>query len=119
MTHPERPERQRRVEGNVVHLQTQLRARLRQMIIWEARLQAREIVKRKLKAEGVRVSLLSASTITRHADEYLRAHREELLAQAEASGMVQKLPLVHKEGGSADPEGFLMCECQAQNGDGK
>ena len=39
--------------------------------------------------------------------------------QAEASGMVQKLPLVHKEGGSADPEGFLMCECQAQNGDGK
>ena len=45
--------------------------RLRLMLIWEARLQAREIVKRKLKAEGVRVSLLSASTITRHADKYL------------------------------------------------
>jgi hypothetical protein len=61
------------------------------MIIWEARLQAREIVKRKLKSEGVKVSLLSASTITRLAQEHLRQHAAELFAQAEASGVVQRL----------------------------
>jgi hypothetical protein len=61
------------------------------MIAWEARREEREIVKRKLKAQGVKVSLLSASTITQHANEYLRRHAAELLAAAEASGAVQKL----------------------------
>jgi hypothetical protein len=116
MTPPERPERQRRVEGNVVHLQTQLRARLRSMIVWEARLNAREIVKRKLKVEGVKVSLLSASTITRLAQEHLRQHAAELLAQAEASGVVQKLR--HSiNARRAEPQAFLLCRCHARNGE--
>jgi hypothetical protein len=57
------PERLRK-EGNVVRIPTAFETRLRHMIIWEARLEAREIIKRKLKAEGIRVSLLSASTQT-------------------------------------------------------
>ena len=118
MTPPERPERQRRVEGTVVHLQTQLRARLRSMIVWEARLNAREIVKRELKAEGVKVSLLSASTITRLAQEHLRQHAAELLAQAEASGGVQKLRQTISHA-SVDAQAELLCRSQVQNGEPK
>ena len=88
MTPMERPERPRQ-QGNVHHLETQLRARVRMMIAWELRRETREIVKRKLKAQGVKVSLLSASTITRLAKEHLRRHAAELLAAAEASGAVQ------------------------------
>jgi hypothetical protein len=71
MTPAYKPERARQ-QGSVHRIPAEFVTRLRLMLIWEARLQAREIVKRKLKAEGVRVSLLSASTITRHADKYLR-----------------------------------------------
>jgi hypothetical protein len=42
-------------------------------------------VKRKLRAEGVRISLLSASTITQLADAHLREHAAELLACSAAS----------------------------------
>ena len=69
MMPPESPEPRRRVEGNVVRIPTAFETRVRLMIIAEAKLEAREAVKKKLKSEGVRVSLLSASTITRHADE--------------------------------------------------
>ena len=64
MTPMEQPERPRQ-EGNVHHLETQLRARVQMMIAWEARREAREIVKRKLKQQGVKVSLMAASEITR------------------------------------------------------
>jgi hypothetical protein len=68
MMPPESPEPRRCVEGNVVRIPTAFETRVRLMIIAEAKLEARA-VKKKLKSEGVRVSLLSASTITRHADE--------------------------------------------------
>ena len=55
MTPMEQPERPRQ-EGNVHHLETQLRARVQMMIAWEARREAREIVKSKLKQQGVKVS---------------------------------------------------------------
>ena len=51
MTPMEQPERPRQ-EGNVHHLETQLGARVQMMIAWEARREAREIVKRKLKTAG-------------------------------------------------------------------
>ena len=72
MTPMEQPERPRQ-EGNVHHLETQLRARVQMMIAWEARREAREIVKSKLKQQGVKVSLMAASEITRLANAHLRA----------------------------------------------
>ena len=52
-------------EGNVHHLETQLRARVQMMIAWEARREARESSSAKLKQQGVKVSLMAASEITR------------------------------------------------------
>jgi hypothetical protein len=65
------------------------------MIAWEARREAREEVKRKLKAQAVKVSLMARAEITRLANAHLRAHAAELLAQAEASGVVQNLRVAH------------------------
>jgi len=90
MMPPEQPPRPR-LRGNVHYLETQLRARVQMMIAWEMWREAREIVKRKLKAQGKRVSLMAAAEISRLANEHLRAHGAELLAQAEASGVVQRL----------------------------
>ena len=70
--------------GQRPDLETQLRARVQMMIAWEARREARE--ERKLKAQGVKVSLMARAEITRLANAHLRAHAAELLAQAEASG---------------------------------
>ena len=47
---------------------------------------------RKIKAQGGKVSLMARAEITRLANAHLRAHAAELLAQAEASGVVQNLP---------------------------
>ena len=91
MTPPEQPEPRRRQEGNVHYLETQFRARVQMLVAWEMRREAREIVRRKLKAQGVKVSLMAASQITRLANEHLRQHSAELLAQAERSGAVQRL----------------------------
>ena len=90
MTPPEQPPRPRQ-EGNVHHLETQLRARVQMMIAWEARREAREIVKSKLKQQGVKVSLMAASEITRLANAHLQRNAAELLRAAEASGAVQRL----------------------------
>jgi hypothetical protein len=117
MTPMEQPPRPRQ-QGNVHHLETQLRARVQMMIAWEARREEREIVKRQLKAQGVKVSLLSASTITQHANEYLRRHAAELLAAAEASGAVQKLSKTFSRA-SVDPTAKSPNETQVQNGEPK
>ena len=61
------------------------------MIAWEARREAREIVKSKLKQQGVKVSLMAASEITRLANAHLQRNAAELLRAAEASGAVQRL----------------------------
>jgi hypothetical protein len=117
MTPMEQPERPRQ-EGNVHHLETQLRARVQMMIAWEMRREAREIVKRKLKAQGVKVSLMAASEITRLAHAHLRQHAAELLAQAEASGVVQNLRVAH-ERRRVDAQAELLCTSQVQNGEPK
>ena len=89
MTPPEQPPRPR-LRGNVHYLESDFATRLRQLVIWEARQQARQAVIRRIKAEGkVRVSLMSASEITHLANAHLREHAAELLAQAEASGAVR------------------------------
>ena len=117
MMPPESPEPRRRQEGNVVHLETQMRARVQMMLEWEMRREAREIVK-KNKAQGVKVSLMAASEITRLANAHLRAHAAELLAKAEASGAVQNLRLAH-ERRAVDAQAELLCTSQVQNGEPK
>jgi hypothetical protein len=98
MTPQERPEPGRtRREGNVVHIQTEFATRVRFMVISLAKREAREAVKRKLRAEGHRPTLMSASEINTLANAHLRANAAELLAKAEASGMVQNLRLAHEQ----------------------
>jgi hypothetical protein len=46
--------------------------------------QARQEVKRQLKARGERVALMSSREISLLADQYLAEHRAELIAQARA-----------------------------------
>jgi hypothetical protein len=78
--------------GEVIHIPTQMSTRVRFAIITLARREAREAVKRKLRAEGrIKLAYLSASEITQLADAHLRAHAAELLAQAEASSIVRNL----------------------------
>jgi hypothetical protein len=97
MTPMEQPERPR-LRGNVHYIETEFAARLRFLVLWEARQQARQAVIRRIKAEGkAKVSLMSAGEITRLAMEHLRAHAAELLAQAEASGAVRNLRLAHEQ----------------------
>jgi hypothetical protein len=109
-----KPGRTRR-EGNVIHIQTQFETRLRLMIIWEARQEARQAVIRKLKAEGrVRVSLLPRVEITRLAEAHLRAHAAELLAAAEASRVVQNLKVAH-ERRPVDRQEALLCSSPVRN----
>ena len=58
---PERP----RAEGNVVRIETEFGTRVRFMVISLAKREAREAVKRRLRAEGkVKASLLSASELS-------------------------------------------------------
>ena len=86
-----KPGRTRR-EGNITYLRTEFAARLRFLVLWEARQQARQAVIRRIRAEGkVKVSLMSASEITSLAKEHLRANAAALLAAAEASGTVRNL----------------------------
>jgi hypothetical protein len=73
-----KPGRKRR-EGNVTYIQTEFASRLRFLVIWEARQQARQAVIRRIKAEGkVKVSLMSAGQITSLANAHLREHAAEL-----------------------------------------
>jgi hypothetical protein len=118
MTPQERPEPGRtRRDGNITYIQTQFETRLRQMIAWEARQQARQAVIRRLKAEGkVRVSLMSRAEITRLANAHLRAHSVELLAAAEASGAVQNLRVAH-ERRHVDAQRKSLNETLVQNGE--
>jgi hypothetical protein len=107
----------RRTEGNVYRIPTQFATRLRMLVIWEARREARQAVIRKLKAEGVRVSLMSASEITQVADAHLREHAAELLAKAEASRVVHNLRHVTRKK-SVDPAAKSACGNPVQNGEG-
>lgn len=88
---PEQPEPPRLRDG-VHYIPTTFETRVRMMIAYVARQEARQAVIRKLKQEGkVRVSLMSASAITQLAKAHLQRNAEELLRQAEASGAVQRL----------------------------
>jgi hypothetical protein len=116
MMPPEQTERPRLRDG-VHYVPTTFETRLRMMLIWEARQQARQAVIRKLKAEGrVPVSLLPRVEITRLAEAHLREHAAELLAQAEASGAVQKLRVAH-ERRAVEAQGKSLNETLVQNGD--
>jgi hypothetical protein len=84
-------------------------------VIWEAQRAAREAVIRRLKGEGRRVSLMSASEINRLAVTHLREHHRELFAAAERSGTVQMLRFSFSRR-HVDPPAKSLNECHAQNG---
>jgi hypothetical protein len=107
------------LRGNVHYIPTEFETRLRMLVAWEARQQARQAVIRRLKAEGkVRVSVMSRAEITRLANEHLRRNATELLAAAERSGVVQNLRLAH-ERRAVDAQAELLCTSQVQNGEPK
>ena len=117
MMPPEQPPRPRLRDG-VHYIPTTFETRVRMMIAFVARREAREIVKRKLKAQGVKLSLTSAMTITQLANAHLRRHAAELLAAAEASGAVRNLRVAH-ERRAVDAQAELLCTSQVQNGEPK
>ena len=92
------PEAQRlRLRDGVHYLDRDFAARVRFLVIWEARQQAKQAVIRRIRAEGrQRVSLLSSGEIAALANAYLREHAAELLRAAEASGRVQRLRAEHQ-----------------------
>lgn len=110
-----KPGRTRR-EGNITHIRTEFATRLRFAIIWQAQRAARKIVVRELKAKGIRTSLMSTNKLTRLTIDYLCRHRAELLAQAEASGVVQHLGQTISQR-PVDPQAELLCECPVRNGE--
>ena len=74
-----------------LRLQHEALQQKRDAVVALARHAARNAVKRQLQAQGVRVALVPYSEISRRANEYLKAHRSELLAQAALSTLVQNL----------------------------
>jgi hypothetical protein len=88
----------------------------RQATITLAMLMARDAVKRKLRAEGrVKLSQVSPAQLAPLARAYLLAHRAELLAQAEASPIVQNLKVAHGRR-RVDPTANSVCRTHVQNG---
>ena len=80
--------------------------------------EAREAVKRKLRAEGHRPHSRTLSEINRLANAYLKAHTAELLAQAEASRTVQMLTNSFRQK-LVDLEAKSLIENPVQNGGAK
>jgi hypothetical protein len=116
MTSPQPQPPRPRKQGNVIRIETEFATRLRQMVIWEARQQARQAVIRRIKAEGkAKVSLMATSEITRLANAYFKAHTAELLAAAEASGAVRNLRLAHEQK-LVDLEAKCLCGSPVRNG---
>jgi hypothetical protein len=106
------------LRGNVHYLETEFATRVRFMVISLAKREARKAVIRQLRAEGHKPTLMSASEITSLANVHLRAHTAELLAQAEASGIVRNLRLKH-ERKLVDLEAKSLIENPVQNGGAK
>jgi hypothetical protein len=80
-----------------------------------ARQAAMRIVKRQIKAQGrVKLSTLSAATLTRIANDYLREH-PELLAEAAADPIVQNSGNSFKRRRPA-AQGLPVCKSHERNG---
>jgi hypothetical protein len=81
---------------------------------------ARRVVKRKLQAQGRKLSLICAAEITRLAEDYALEHRDELLPQAIALAQriypipVHQLGIEHRQR-RPDPQAELLCKSQVQN----
>jgi hypothetical protein len=119
MTPQERPEPGRtRREGNITYIQTEFATRVRSAVISLAKREAREAVKRKLRAEGHRPHSRTLSEINRLANAYLKAHTAELLAQADASRTVQMLTNSFRQK-LVDLEAKSLIENPVQNGGAK
>jgi hypothetical protein len=81
---------------------------------------AREAVKRKLQAQGIKVSLTPAAEITRLAEDYALAHRDELLHEAILRAQqiyppLQNLGIEHRRRRPGN-HGLLVCKSQVRNG---
>jgi hypothetical protein len=74
---------------------------------------AMRIVKRQIKAQGrVKLSTLSAATLTRLGNDYLREH-PELIAEAAADPIVQNSQVSFKRRRPA-AQGLPLCKSQVQ-----
>jgi hypothetical protein len=82
---------------------------------------AKEAVKRKLQAQGIKVSLTPAAQITRLAEDYALEHRDELLPQAIAlARRIYPTPVQNSQHSfkrrRPDPQAELLCANQVRNG---
>jgi hypothetical protein len=111
---PEQPPRPQLRDG-VHYIPTEFGTRVRLMVISLAKREAREAVKRKLRAEGTKPWLRTVSEINRLADAHLQANAATLLAAAEASGTVRNLRLEH-ERRAVDRHAKSLIETPVQNG---
>ena len=76
---------------------------------------AQRAVKRQIRSQGkIKLSAISAATLTRLGNDYLRSH-PELLVEAAADPIVQNLGIV-KRRRRVDRKRELLCESHAQNG---
>jgi hypothetical protein len=82
---------------------------------------AREAVKAQLQRKGIKLSLTPAAQITRLAEEYALAYRDELLPEAILRAQriyptpVQNLGISRRKR-RPDPKAELLCTSQVQNG---
>jgi hypothetical protein len=72
-----------------VKLSEDSRAKLARAVITMAMFDARKEIKRKIQGEGRKLSQVPAKEISRLAGAMVDANREEFLARAKASGVVQ------------------------------
>jgi hypothetical protein len=70
----------------------------------------------RIKSGGPCARVATSLEITRLAEAHLREHAAELLAQAEASGAVQKLRVAHARR-AVEAQGKSLNETLVQNGD--
>ena len=105
--YPEQPPRPQLRDG-VHYIPTEFGTRVRLMVISLAKREAREPVKRKLRAEGTKPWLRTVSEINRLANAHLQANAATLLAAAEASGTHERR--------AVDRQAKSLIETPVQNG---
>jgi hypothetical protein len=75
---------------------------------------AQRAVKRQIRSQGkIKLSAISAATLTRLGNDYLRSH-PELLVEAAADPIVQNLRITNRRR-AVDRQRELLCECQVHN----
>ena len=118
MTPMEQPERPRQ-QGNVRHLETQLRARVQMMIAWEARREEREIVKRRLKARRSRSACQAPAQSPNTQTSTCAAMRPNSSRRPRPPARCRSYPPKTFSRAGVDPTAKSLNETQVQNGEPK